>query len=104
MAEYLLPNNNLNIDDQKFVFSLRSQSFTLSDDDNNQIIEKCICYETLDILHLYACKRLNEDPISVEYQKIYGSNTKEMKIIIHRIRQSLEKLQTRMKTKQDQKS
>ena len=58
----------------------------------------------IDIMYLYACKCLNEDPISVEYQKIYGSNTKEMKIIIHRIRQSLEKLQTRMKTKQDQKS
>ena len=55
-------------------------------------------------MHLYACKRLNEDPISIEYHKIYGSNTKEMKIIIYRIRQSLEKLQTCIKIKQDQKS
>ena len=104
MAEYLLPNRYLNIDDQKFIFSLRSQIFTLSDDENNQIIEKCICYEPLDIMHLYACKRLNEDPISIEYHKIYGNNTKEMKIIIYRIRQSLEKLQTCIKIKQDQKS
>ena len=57
-----------------------------------------------DKLYLYACKSLNKDPISIEYHKIYGSNTKEMKIIIYRIRQSLEKLQTCIKIKQDQKS
>ena len=104
MSEYLLPNKYLSISDKKLVFALRSQSFVISDDENNEVIVECICYETLDIPHLYACKTLNEDPISIQFHKIYYDNIKEMKIIVDRIRQSLEKLQSNVKKeKQDQR-
>ena len=100
MAEYLLPNKYLSIEDKKLVFSLRSQSFVIYNDENNEIIEKCICYEQLDILHLYACESLNDNTISIEYNKIFSDNIKNMKLIVDRLRHSLEKLQNCIKTNQ----
>ena len=93
MAEYLLPNDVLSIEDQKLIFSLRSQSFQIIDEDSKITIENCICSAKLDILHLYACTELNEDTICVNFDNIYNDKISEKKIIVTRIRQSLQNLQ-----------
>ena len=104
MSEYLLPNQYLSIDDKKLVFSLRSQCFMITDNENNEVIEKCICDANMDILHLYTCNKLNENSIIIEYRRIYDDKIPEIKIIVNRIKQSLKKLQSYIKENQDQKS
>ena len=104
ISEYLLPNQYLSVDDKKLVFSLRSQCFMITDNENNEVIEKCICDANMDILHLYTCNKLNENSIIIEYRRIYDDKIPEIKIIVNRIKQSLKKLQSYIKENQDQKS
>ena len=82
---------------------MRSETFWITTNEYHKIIEYCICYEKLDTKHLYACESLNDNTISIEYDKIYDSKIKPMKTIVDRIRQSYQKLQIHAK-EQDQKS
>ena len=86
-AEYLLPNDYLNIDEQKLVFSLRSESFRVSENYDNTV-KLCICQDKLTLEHIYCCKTLNDDNQPVEYIKIYNGTVKEMKIVASRFRKS----------------
>ena len=80
MAKYLMPNKYLSIEDQKIIFSLRTQTFQISNEDNKEIIRKCICEENLHILHLYECQQLNNNTISIEYNNIFTNKIKDMNI------------------------
>ena len=102
ISEYLLPNNYLSIEDKKLIFSLRTQTFQIVEEEKWNIVEKCICYEDVDPLHLYECESLNENTTSIKYNMIYEDNMKQMKPIVNRIRQSSQKLQSSMKER-DQK-
>ena len=61
MSQYFLPNNQLEIEEQKKVFELgnRMTNISINYSKQNQNKTKCICgeYETME--HIYYCKQLN---------------------------------------------
>ena len=94
-CEYLLPNDHLSIEDQKLIFSIRSKMVKISDS-YSKIEENCICSIKVDLRHMrhiYDCQILNENKISVEYNKIYNGNIREQKVIVDRMKQNLIKRQ-----------
>ena len=51
----------------------------------------CIYREMEMMEHSYNCKKLNETEANVKYENIYGGNLKNMKIIVDRFKQSMNK-------------
>ena len=91
MSQYFLPNNQLEIEEQKKVFELRNKmtNIPINYSKQNQNKIKCICgeYETME--HIYYCKQLNNLDTKEKYENIYGGNTRNMKMILKRFEQNM---------------
>ena len=91
MSEYLLPNKELSIEQQRNIFEIRNnmtniQSNFCSEKEN---ISKCICGKSENMAHIYYCKELNNREPDVKYENINGENIKELKYIQERFRKNL---------------
>ena len=74
MSEYLLPNDELDIEEQRNIFELRNN---MTDIKANYVSEKentsiCICGEQEDQKHIYNCRKYNKKYPEVKYEKIFG--------------------------------
>ena len=91
MSEYLLPNEQLSIDDQRDIFALRNKmtdipSNFLSEKNNTS---KCCCGTKEEMEHVYYCKYLNKEKTEVRYEEMYGENIDEIKLILRRFERNL---------------
>ena len=93
MPDYLLSNYQLEIEDQKQIFELRNKMTNIRTNysSNTKIGINCICGEMETMEHIYNCKKLNETEANVKYENIYGGNLKNMKIILDRFKQNMNK-------------
>ena len=93
MSQYLLPNTQLEIQDQKKIFEIRNRMTNISENfsKQNQNEIKCICGERESMKHIYYCKELNNIEPKVEYENIFEGNTKNMKMILNRFEQNMKK-------------
>ena len=66
MADYLLPQANLSLEDQRDIFSIRCRTNDMKA--NIGILEYCECNEVLNNPYIFKCKNLNTD------EKIYDIN------------------------------
>ena len=95
MSDYLLPNNELSIEEKIQVFSIRNKM-----DKNipanfcsSQKIIICFCGNRENMEHIYKCKLLNEVEPSIKYEKIYSENIKEIKAINERFQENMNRRQ-----------
>ena len=91
MSEYLLPNEQLSIDDQRNIFSMRNK---MSDIPSNFTSEekntfKCCCGTKEEMEHIYYCKYLNKEKTEVNYDEIFGENLNNLKWISRRFEHNL---------------
>ena len=90
-ANYLMPNNELTIEQKLKIFSIRNKMLNIPSNfvsrENNT--SKCICKQREDMEHLYECEFLNETTIEIKYEEIYGDNIKLQKKILTRFENSL---------------
>ena len=77
MAEYLLPQTNISIEDQRELFAIRCRTNDLGA--NRGIIENCECGELLNNSHIFKCKNLNEDINKYDIKYILNGYTEEKK-------------------------
>ena len=72
MAEYLLPNKNLTIEEQRTIFSIRNRMADIPANfsSKKENTAKCTCGESEDMKHVYNCKYLNIEEPTEEYLKI----------------------------------
>ena len=93
MAEYLLPNDDLSISEQRYIFSIRNRMIKIENNyrgTKNKII--CFCGEFEDMNHIYDCKMFNiKNEERLPYENIFGEDLKKMKIIYERFRKNFEK-------------
>ena len=91
MSQYLLPNSQLEIQDQKKIFEIRNRMTNISGNypKQSQNEMKCICGQQETMKHIYYCKKLNNIEPKVKYEKIYEGNTKIMKLIQNRFEQNM---------------
>ena len=91
-AEYLLPNDELNKEEQRTIFSIRNRMINIPSNfvskENN--FYKCICNEKEDMKHLYECNYLNRENIEVQFERIYYGTIREQKLIAKRIQHNME--------------
>ena len=91
MSQYLLPNNHLNIEEQKKIFEFRNRMTNIPDNysKQNQNKKKCICGEQESMEHIYYCTHLNNEEPKEKYEYIYGGNTRNMKMILNRFEHNM---------------
>ena len=93
MSQYLLPNNQLEIQDQKKIFEMRNRMTDIPENYPTKNKEKsnCICGERETMEHIYNCMTLNNTEIKVKYENIFEGNVRNMKIILNRFEQNMNK-------------
>jgi hypothetical protein len=92
MSEYLLPNNQLTIEEQRTCFGMRNGMIDIpanfSTKKENKA--KCICKEKEDMRHIYNCEFLNSDKPAEKYERIFSDNISEQKSVLKRFEQNME--------------
>ena len=80
MTDYLMPQSNISIQDQREIFSIRCRTNKLGA--NREILEFCEtkCGEILDNSHIFKCVKLNEDrKTKFDFEKILNGYIFEKK-------------------------
>ena len=77
MADYLLLQANLSLEDQRDIFSIRCRTNDMKA--NIGILEYCECKEVLDNPHIFKCKNLNTDEKRYDINYILNAYTEEIK-------------------------
>ena len=91
MSQYLQPNDQLEIKEEKKIFEIRNRMTNIPGNYGNQ--KECECGEIENMEHIYECKYLNGNEILVEYENIYKENLRNMKSILNRFEKNMEKRQ-----------
>ena len=84
MAEYLLPNDELTISEQRYVFSIRNRMIRINDNyPENTNKSVCLCGNIEDMKHIYSCKIYdNENERENEkYENIFENDVRKIKKI-----------------------
>ena len=91
MSEYLLPNEELSIEQQRNIFEIRNNMTNIKSNfcSENENTEKCVCGKKENMEHIYSCKKLNSKEPEVKYEKINGENLKELRYIEKRMKENL---------------
>ena len=93
MADYLLPNSSgLSIADKQEIFSMRNRMTNIpANFRSNKETNKCVCGQDEQMAHIYECKYLNKENITINYENIFEDNVEKMKMILQRFKQNMEK-------------
>ena len=93
MADYLLPNSSgLTIADKQEIFAMRNRMTNISANfRSNKETNKCVCGQTEQMAHIYECKYLNKEKITIKYENIFTDNVEKMKMILNRFKRNMEK-------------
>ena len=91
MSEYLLPNDELSVDEQRNIFEMRNKMSHIpsnfsSENDNTY---KCVCGEKENMEHIYNCRYLNTEKAELDYEEVYGENVSEIKQILKRFEHNM---------------
>ena len=93
MAEYLLPDNELTIEQKQRLFAVRNKMVEIPShfsSGNNDFL--CICGDKESLSHIYSCDVLNENESeNIPYEKVYLNNVNEQTKILYKIEENLRK-------------
>ena len=94
MADYLCPEANMTLKDQREIFSIRCRTNSLGA--NRGIIENCetMCGEILDNSHIFQCKKLNTNTNNLDKENTLNGYLNEKKKHLKRWRENMEKRNT----------
>ena len=92
MSDYLLPNGELTIEEQRTVFGMRNGMIDIpanfsSKKDNKA---KCVCKELENMNHIYNCEHLNSDKPVEKFEMIYSDKIRKQKTVLKRFEQNME--------------
>ena len=91
MADYLLPCSNLNLEDQKDIFKLRSRTNKLPSNYGEKVFCETGCGEFLNNSHILNCTILNETQYELKNMNlIYNGNIEEKVNILYSFRRNMQ--------------
>ena len=91
-AEYLLPNEDLNIEEQRTIFSIRNWMIDIPSNfvSNENNMSKCICNQTENMKHIYECNHINREKPEVTIWTNFHGTIREQRKIAQRILYNME--------------
>ena len=92
-AEYLLPNSELDIEDQREIFAIRNRMVNIPSNfiSREKNMNRCVCGVKEEMKHIYECTDLNMEKVEVRYEKIFNGTTTEQKQILQRFKENLKR-------------
>ena len=92
MADYLLPNSSgLKIGEKQEIFAIRNRMTNIPANFKSKMgTNKCVCGHTEQMAHIYECKYLNNNKITINYENIYRDNVENVKIVFKRFRRNMQ--------------
>ena len=91
MANYLRPNCQLSVSEQKKIFEIRNKMTQIPANFSSKNEYYCICGQKENMEHVYICENFNNEESYIEYEKIYEGNVKNMKSIVKRFEEAMKK-------------
>ena len=90
-AEYLMPNNILNIEEKRKIFSIRNKMLKIPSNfiSRDKNTNTCICNEKEDMEHIYNCEYLNRKTPEVRFEEIFRDKISKQKKILERLEENL---------------
>ena len=93
MADYLLPNQELDINEKRKLFEIRNKMTDLpsnicSSDQNKSI---CLCGNIENEQHIYDCKYLSQKIPEKEFETVFSENIFDQKSVLKHFEQKMEK-------------
>ena len=92
MADYLLPNNEFTIEEQRTLFEVRNKMFDIPSNfcarERNE--SKCPCGATENMEHVYYCKYLNKKIPETSFDKVYNGNIFEQRQVLTNFEENIE--------------
>ena len=102
MADYLLPDNNLSIDDKRKLFEIRNGMTQIpSNFSSRDNVFYCVCGDRESMPHVYQCETLNKQNTKSDgesFNKIYNGNINEMIKVYRKFEENLKIREDIMKT------
>ena len=102
MADYLLPDNNLSIDDKRKLFKIRNGMTQIpSNFSSRDNVFYCVCGDRESMPHVYQCETLNKQNTKSDgesFNKIYNGNINEMIKVYRKFEENLKIREDIMKT------
>ena len=97
MAQYLQPNDQLQISEQKKIFEMRNKMTNIPANfpRTTKFENKCICEHNENMEHIFYCTKLNNTEIRVKYENVYQENINKMKTILHRFKKNMQSLKAK---------
>ena len=91
MAEYLLPNDEFTIEDQRNLFSMRNRMVDIPSNfvSSEKNESKCLCGEKENMRHIYSCKYLNSEEPDEAYENIFSENLRTQSKVFIRFENNL---------------
>ena len=91
MSEYLLPNNELNIENQQKLFAARNKMLNIPSNltTREKNHSKCICGEQENMEHIYVCEQFNSEKPAENYEYLFSGNMKQQVQIFRRFEYNL---------------
>ena len=88
----LCNSSGLTIGEKQEIFAIRNRMTNIpANFKSNMGTNKCVCGHTEHMAHIYECKYLNNNKITMNYENIYKDNVENVKIVLKRFRTNMEK-------------
>ena len=99
MSEYLFPNEQLSIEDQRNVFDMRNNMTNIPSNfkSEKENTTTCICGEKENMIHIYNCEKLNTEKPREKYENIFGNNVKKIRYVLQRFNENLKEREKLLK-------
>ena len=92
MADYLCPNSQLTVEDQKEIFQIRSMTNPLPSNRGDAKLCSTGCGSMMENLHIYLCPVLNPENKG-DLNKIINGTLQEMKEALSQWRENMKKIE-----------
>ena len=94
MADYLLPNKYLELEDQRDIFKIRSKTNRLPSNWGETVLCETACGQTLSNEHILSCNILNDQETEeFTLELIYNGNVEEKLKVLNAFRKNMTKRQ-----------
>ena len=91
MADYLCPNSQLTVQDQKDIFQIRSMTNPLPANRGDPKPCSIGCGDLMENPHIYLCPVLNEEPQG-DINRLLNGTLNEMKLPLQQWRENMKKV------------
>ena len=92
MADYLCPNSQLTVQDQKDIFQIRSMTNPLPSNRGDPQPCSTGCGDLMENPHIYICPVLNEEPQG-DLNRLLNGTLHEMKLALQQWRENMKKVE-----------